>query len=252
MKSHWRKILISLAVASLFMGAQLFQWHNLSKQKEREKQEEEAWQIQWPKELAASEELWNLGGRTRNNLHETDQWTIVEVEITRGVEDDALDHIQVFSNLQSLRIGAKRLTPKGWAKLERLSKLRDLNLYEATDETLVGMPAFPQLKDLNIRGSTEAVDQGRSPRSIRKVTDEGLKHLQKFTSLQTLELSYAAVTDDGLKYLLALPNLRTLRLIDTDVTEQGAKQLRAALPKTLVICYRSAKSPRPRWLDDDD
>jgi hypothetical protein len=50
-----------------------------------------------------------------------------------------------------------------------------------------------------------------------KVTDEGLKELTQFDSLQFLDLSYTLVTDVGLEKLAQLPGLQTLDLGTTQV-----------------------------------
>ncbi len=64
-----------------------------------------------------------------------------------------------------------------------------------------------------------------------KVTDAGLAHIGRMTSLGTLGLNNnAQITDAGLEHLREMSGLRTLELIRTKVTEAGVKRLAAALP----------------------
>jgi hypothetical protein len=59
-----------------------------------------------------------------------------------------------------------------------------------------------------------------------KVTDEGLKELKEFKSLQTLVLTGTKVTDEGLKELIGLTSLRRLDLSITAVSGEGLKELK--------------------------
>ena len=53
------------------------------------------------------------------------------------------------------------------------------------------------------------------------VTDDGIKHINRFNGLQTLNLPYTKITDDGISNLARLPNLHSLFLYSSDLTEQG-------------------------------
>ncbi len=62
-----------------------------------------------------------------------------------------------------------------------------------------------------------------------KVTDAGLVHLAKLTSLTVLDLNGTEITDAGLEHLKRLW-LRRLDVRDTRVTEAGAQMLEQAMP----------------------
>ena len=57
------------------------------------------------------------------------------------------------------------------------------------------------------------------------VTDDGLAHLEKMTTLGVLALNGTKVTNAGLVHLKTLPDLRVLNLIDCDVDDQGLEHL---------------------------
>jgi len=59
----------------------------------------------------------------------------------------------------------------------------------------------------------------------RHVTDDGMRHLARLTSLQHLDLSGTAITDAGLQVLRHLPELRTISLAGTRVTDEGVGAL---------------------------
>ena len=59
----------------------------------------------------------------------------------------------------------------------------------------------------------------------RAITDEGVFHLARLSSLQHLDLSGTNVTDAGLRILRSLPDLRTLSLAWTGVTDAGIEAL---------------------------
>ncbi|MFP6613292.1 MAG: leucine-rich repeat domain-containing protein [Pirellulales bacterium] len=59
-----------------------------------------------------------------------------------------------------------------------------------------------------------------------KVTDAGLVHLKRLTSLKILDLSNTKVTDAGLVHLKGLTKLEKLSLNDTKVTDAGLEHLK--------------------------
>ena len=97
------------------------------------------------------------------------------------------------------------------------------------------------LPNCNISPSVQELDKGRNAAiaAIKKlggvvdhpvklvsltntqITDAGLEHLKKLTSLDTLLIDHTEVTDAGLEHLKGSTNLRMLSLVDTKVTDAG-------------------------------
>ncbi len=67
-----------------------------------------------------------------------------------------------------------------------------------------------------------------------KITDAGLKHLERLPSLRVLTLSDTQVSDAGLEHLKCLADLRLLDLRGTDVTDAGLQHLRG-LPELSTL-----------------
>ncbi len=58
------------------------------------------------------------------------------------------------------------------------------------------------------------------------VTDAGLEHLARVSTIEELDLSETAITDAGLKTIAKLPVLKTLNLFGTSVTDVGLAHLK--------------------------
>eukprot|EP00913_Durusdinium_trenchii_P023352 g21930.t1 len=84
-----------------------------------------------------------------------------------------------------------------------------------------------------------------------KITDEGLKYLEKLKSVDDLDLNNTAITDAGLEHLKGLSSLSKLDLGDTAVTDAGLKHLHGLKDlKVLNLAGQSKpKEPRPRGWD---
>jgi Leucine-rich repeat (LRR) protein len=82
-----------------------------------------------------------------------------------------------------------------------------------TDHDLAPLASFDRLEEFSISGAP--------------ITDAGLKHLSKLTSLRILSLwDTPGVTDAGLAHLAALTKLQTLNLYRCDITDAGLVHLR--------------------------
>ncbi|MCH7988600.1 MAG: hypothetical protein IID46_05530 [Planctomycetes bacterium] len=68
-----------------------------------------------------------------------------------------------------------------------------------------------------------------------KVTDAGLVHLKRLTSLETLLLGHTQVTDAGLVHLKGLTNLIILHLGGTKVTDESVKTLQTAILSCSIL-----------------
>ncbi len=66
------------------------------------------------------------------------------------------------------------------------------------------------------------------------MTDAGLVHIKRLTSLEVLDLDLTHITDAGLVHLKGLTKLRELSLKNTDVTDAGVKELQQALPSLTI------------------
>jgi hypothetical protein len=83
------------------------------------------------------------------------------------------------------------------------------------------------LKDLADRYFTHLISLNLN--GCKRITDQGLKHLQALTSLQSLDLSGCKqITDQGLEHLKALTSLQSLDLnCCNQITDQGLEHLKA-------------------------
>jgi len=67
-----------------------------------------------------------------------------------------------------------------------------------------------------------------------RITDTGLLHLKRLTSLRYLSLHGTGISDAGLVHLGSLRKLEDLDLSQTHVTRQAVQSLQAALPKATI------------------
>ena len=63
-----------------------------------------------------------------------------------------------------------------------------------------------------------------------KVTDEGLKNIERFGKLKKLSVFRTAISDVGLKSLEKLTSLEVLLIGESKITETGAKSLQTKIP----------------------
>ena len=56
-----------------------------------------------------------------------------------------------------------------------------------------------------------------------KITDDGVKNLERLRSLETLQLQFTQISDDGLALLGQLPALRFLDIRGTQVSPETAR-----------------------------
>ncbi len=91
-----------------------------------------------------------------------------------------------------------------------------LSRTQVSDEGLLHLKKLTSLSGLYISGT--------------QITDAGLVHLKELNKLEELDLSDTQVTDDGLIHLKELTNLAVLTLSGTQVTDDGVEKLQQALP----------------------
>lgn len=145
----------------------------------------------------------------------------------------------------------------------------DLSFSDVTDEALVSIGLFTEIKELDLTGTQICDDALTSLYAIRdlqslklkgtRITSVGMASLSQIPSLVLLDASNTEVTDDGLeqasqwtrlRYLslnnteisdAAVPHLKTIKslkglsLLDTSVTADGVQALKEALPECLIV-----------------
>jgi len=72
-----------------------------------------------------------------------------------------------------------------------------------------------------------------------RITDAGLEHVKKLTSLTTLALRLTKITDAGLVHLMEMKSLTTLDLNGTQITAASLEQLKGLELDTLTIPSRA-------------
>ena len=199
---------------------------------------------------------------TRLNLHGT------------KASDNALEHIDGITTLESLNVGATLMTDVGLERLTNLSNLKELTMggNELGDAGLQALRQMPGLTYLDLSGrqgtdknvwtvamsetGLAAVLTLKNLRELRfacvqigvgiegtrlgeisllTVTPKWLEQMAALTKLERLKLQGCnRIDDDSVKSLVAMPALREIDLQGTAVTEQGAAKLRAAKPGAIV------------------
>lgn len=98
--------------------------------------------------------------------------------------------------------------------ISKMHALNELSLRDTSieDDWLVHLENLP-LIHLSIYGS--------------KVTDEGMKHLAKISTLRSLNLTETDITDEGIRNLKPLRELTNLNLTRTKITNDGARALKS-------------------------
>jgi len=163
---------------------------------------------------------------------------VARVWVGEPATDAFLKKVSALPALKELYIGAPAsLTAAGFAHLSRSPSLCALQ-----DKDLVGLHRAAGLRSLELDGNqvsnaglakltslvgleslsvanTNWVDSGM------RITDTGLVHLAKLTSLRELDLGDTQVSDHGFARLAALKNLRELKIDGTRVTGEGLKVL---------------------------
>ena len=120
--------------------------------------------------------------------------------------------------------------------LKCLPRLRELELWLATDSQMVLVKGLPRLSSLkarsggvtdaglaNLEGAADLVKLDLC--GEMQVTGAGLAHLRQLTKMTHLNLAYTGVDDAGLKNLTELNELRWLDVSNTKVTGAGLKNL---------------------------
>ncbi len=101
------------------------------------------------------------------------------------------------------------------ALLSQLPQLEDIRLVDGkhtSDDDLAALDKLPKLRALHIYSD--------------QLTDAGVAHLAKNSSIQRLTLEGTRLTDDALASAASMPNLRFLELTKCAVTDSGLAHIR--------------------------
>jgi hypothetical protein len=135
---------------------------------------------------------------------------------------NVVPQIARLPRLRSLSVDGVRLTEADLVAISKLSKLQNLFLEQGTLDDIELEP----LRELQL----ECLGLQRT-----RISDKGLQTISQMRSLRYLDLTRTRVTDAGVLSLVELSNLQTLRVNRSKVTLAGAKQLKAGLPRCLII-----------------
>jgi hypothetical protein len=123
----------------------------------------------------------------------------------RDITDTAMQHLQLFPELEYLALPDTAITPRGISELRRFKLLIGLELPRTPVDAsyCAQLVALPRLKVLKM------IQTGAS--------DECLTKLSRLSQLEVLDLSNCPISGDGVRHLVALKNLRMLSLSSTKV-----------------------------------
>jgi Leucine-rich repeat (LRR) protein len=127
--------------------------------------------------------------------------------------DSDLETLGLITELRSLFIGDAGITDEGLRQILHLGSLRHLSLSNCggiTDECLEHLVKLP-LSILEIENT--------------RITDQGLEHLGRLTSLNILNLKNVNITDQGLPHLESLSKLTSLTIEGSSITDDGLRTI---------------------------
>lgn len=121
----------------------------------------------------------------------------------------------------------------------------DLTGTQICDDALTALYAIPDLQSLKLKGtritSVGMASLSQIPSLVlldasnTEVTDEGLEQASQWTRLRYLSLNNTEITDAAVPYLTTIKSLKGLSLLHTAVTEEGVQTLKEALPECLIV-----------------
>ncbi len=173
------------------------------------------------------------GTVTRNPIFKLGR-PIQEVWLGRGDNgDELLASLTACKRLTRLRLNGSSVTNEGLEILPRIVGLEELDLVDTriTDDGMASVGRLERLRTLRLGLITQAFSNDAAMRirnerfKLGTVTDDGLRHVAKLKSLESLGLNRIHLTDDGLDWLAKLPNLKRLSITRAAVTDSGLKVL---------------------------
>lgn len=137
---------------------------------------------------------------------------IVDLRLSR-VEDDDLNDLERFTKLHTLDLAASRRMPIEVAPGKVELKLVPVTDNRLTDSGLTHLERLTSLNWLSLRDT--------------HITDAGLQHLRKLVSLRVLNLEGCKITGEGLAHLDNLKHIDSLLLSRSAITDEGLAHLNA-------------------------
>ena len=195
-----------------------------------------------------SEVVWIKTGRA--DLRHLNEMPCLTTLLLKGsrIQDDDLAQLDDLPQLKTLSLAGTSVTDAGIAYLRRLPNLTVLQLMDTkiTDRALATIKRLGQLTDLSLTNTAVTDDCTADLREMThlrslhlkwtSVSDSGLANLKRLPELQVLELDY--ITDDGLKELEQFATLETLVIENADVTKTEVNRFKLTLPSCKLFCRR--------------
>ncbi len=135
--------------------------------------------------------------------------------------DEGLSHIAHQTKIESLELNMQYCTEAGYKHLREMTELRSLTL-EGLRCTSAVFEHFAEMTKL------ERLKMGEFLVNFHPLSGDGLKHFEKLTALESLDLNGHRFNDDDIAHLPALPALETLELRSNPI--RGATLHRLELP----------------------
>lgn len=118
-----------------------------------------------------------------------------------------------------------------------------------TGSDLLFLKNLPNLDTLCLQGAgtTDAdlqwLAESVHPRDLTlyaAISDDGMKHLGRMTSIERLHVSSDTITDDGLQYLPGMQSLRTLSVEGTHITDRGFVHIGKCVELNGLCLYKTS------------
>jgi beta-lactamase regulating signal transducer with metallopeptidase domain len=143
-------------------------------------------------------------------------------------DDKCMPHIAHLTGLKSLALDRTDITDKGLKYLTNLSSLEYLGVpYRITDKVMAHIAALTSLKGITFPGGG------------RGVTNAGLRHLSKLTSLEEVYLAGERMGDAGLAHLRDLPRLKYLAVYGSGFTDKGLVHVKD-IPSLRILSFHES------------
>ena len=156
------------------------------------------------------------------------------IQLPRGLDDAAMEHVGQLSGLRSLHLMSNKISDDGLRYLVGLTKLQMLTLPpRATDLSVEALAQLKQLRTLNL-GATQ-------------ITDTGFLRLKNLSAVQSLQVP-KGIRGPGLAVLKSCSKLRYLQLSAAQMKAGALKNIHAAAKITTLIINGS--SPFDEQLKD--
>lgn len=151
------------------------------------------------------------------------------------LDDAAIGFLVQMKNLEHLVLWSTPITDAGVRVIGTLRKLKTLSLEHCTQISDAGMAHLVRcttLKELWL--------------SFAPIGGEGLAHLTRLEGLERLHLNGTKTDDDALQYVAGMKELQQLTLVRTAVRGPGLKHL-AGLTKLKLLEFAECKLESPPW-----